>query len=151
MRWTGQEVILRLTTEPAGYTGGNAFRTQKHERNCSEAHQKNSPANFSQGQYRIQWHTYILKASHQFGSCRNFLQAKKRFVIPEDCKHEMECVEQDRRSYSALQQSQRDILEATQSMIWNMTRSHAQHITWNIMLNRPKEVSIKMKQTPRIT
>ena len=78
-------------------TGGNAFRTQKHERNCSEAHQKNSPANISQGQYRTQWHTYILKASHQFGSCRNFLQAKERFVIRESCKHEMECVEQDRR------------------------------------------------------
>ena len=49
-----EDVILRLTTEPAGYTGGNAFRIQKHERNCSEAHQKNSPANISQGQYRTQ-------------------------------------------------------------------------------------------------
>ena len=30
MRWTGQEVILRLTTVPAGYTGGNAFRHLSH-------------------------------------------------------------------------------------------------------------------------
>ena len=30
MRWTGQEVILRLTTVPAGYTGGNAFRHWSH-------------------------------------------------------------------------------------------------------------------------
>ena len=30
MRETGQEVILRLTTVPAGYTGGNAFRHWSH-------------------------------------------------------------------------------------------------------------------------
>ena len=30
MRWAGQEIILRLTTVPAGYTGGNAFRHLSH-------------------------------------------------------------------------------------------------------------------------
>ena len=33
MCWTGQEVILRLTTVPAGYTGGNAFHASKMTRN----------------------------------------------------------------------------------------------------------------------
>ncbi len=30
MRCTGQEVILRLTTVPAGYAGGNALRHLSH-------------------------------------------------------------------------------------------------------------------------
>ena len=30
MRGTGQEVILRLTTVPAGYSGGHAFRHLSH-------------------------------------------------------------------------------------------------------------------------
>ena len=42
MRWAGQEVILRLTTVPAGCTGANALRDP-----CFEP-----------------WHTYVMKATH---------------------------------------------------------------------------------------
>ena len=61
MCWTWQEVILRLTTVPAGNTGGNAFRHLSHVMHqlCKQQFRR------TQTSYRKQYHTSIMKARHK--------------------------------------------------------------------------------------
>ena len=47
MRVTAQEVILRFTTVPAGYTGGNAFNDLNTVKESSTAHHMKSNATTS--------------------------------------------------------------------------------------------------------